>query len=58
MRMVRCPLLSQDIDGDDLCFDIAMVAEGLSPKSEAPDEVLAIKNFKEICLACPNHIYD
>lgn len=56
--MVRCPLLNQDIDGDGLCFDIAMVAEGLSPKSEAPDEVLVIRNFKEICLACPNHLYD
>lgn len=57
-RMVFCPILKKEIDGDGECFDIAMVAEGLAPKSTAPKEAVEMEGFEEICLNCKNHIYD
>lgn len=56
--MVFCPILKKEIDGDGECFDIAMVAEGLAPKSTAPKEAVEMEGFEEICLNCKNHIYD
>jgi len=53
-----CPILNKKIDGDGECFDIAMVAEDNSPERFAPEEARQVENFKEICLKCPNHIYD
>lgn len=58
MRIVICPILNKEIDGDIECFDIAMVAEGNSPERFAPKEALEVENYKEICLNCINHIFD
>jgi hypothetical protein len=35
-----------------------MLAEGLSPERFAPKEAREVDNYKNICLNCPNHIYD
>lgn len=56
MRKVKCPLLNKEIDGDKECFDIAMVAENNAPESTVSKEVSEIKNYRNICLECPNHI--
>ncbi|KAF0092557.1 MAG: hypothetical protein FD141_741 [Fusobacteria bacterium] len=55
---VFCPLMGYEINHIRECFDIATVAAGLSPPSEALDEVLLIKDFEKICLNCKNHIFD
>jgi hypothetical protein len=40
---------------DAVCFDIHMNVEGMAPDWTIPPEVLAVENYKEICLSCPNH---
>ena len=49
-----CPLLEKKIE-DAVCFDIHMNVEGLAPDWTIPPGVLAVENYKEICLSCPNH---
>lgn len=55
-KLVFCPLLETEIETSGLCFDIAMVVDGLAHKSEAPKEIFKIKNYREICVGCKNHI--
>jgi hypothetical protein len=58
-RIVFCPLLNKEIDGDGVCFDIAMVAERYStPLPFIPKEAMQKEDWREICLNCPNHIQD
>lgn len=57
MNRVTCPLMEKEID-DVVCFDIHMVVEGEAPAWTAPEKAVNTKNFKEICLACPNHRED
>lgn len=54
-KFVFCPLLETDLDTNGLCFDISMVVDGISKKSEAPKEIFKIKNYKEICINCRYH---
>lgn len=56
MRKVMCPILNKEIDGDRECFDISMVAEDNSPERFAIKEATEVKDYKKICLKCPNHI--
>mgnify|MGYP006925686635 FL=1 len=51
---VMCPLMGEMID-DAVCFDIHMVVEDSAPNWTAPEKIVAIQNYKEICLNCPNH---
>lgn len=55
-RIVFCPLLNKNIDGDGMCFDIAMVAEGDCPERFAPEEAMQRENWQDICNKCPNHL--
>lgn len=55
--MIKCPLFNKKIE-DIICFDISMVAEHLAPLTTIPPEIRDIKDFKEICLNCPNHRSD
>lgn len=55
--MIMCPLINEKID-EGYCFDTSMVAEGLAPKTTAPENMVNLENFKEICLKCKNHRYD
>ncbi len=54
MAMIDCPLMGRKID-DGICFDIHMVVEGVAPERTAPEEVIQIKDYKDICMRCPNH---
>ena len=49
-----CPLLEKKIE-DAVCFDLHMNVEGMAPDWTIPPEVLAVENYKEICLSCSNH---
>ena len=51
---VMCPLMGEMID-DAVCFDIHMVVEDSAPNWTAPEKIVAIQHYKEICLNCPNH---
>lgn len=57
MKKVDCPLMGDKID-DGICFDIHMVVEGIAPESTAPEKVVRVPGYKDICLKCPNHRED
>lgn len=52
--MIQCPLYQHNID-DEVCFDICMVAEEMSPARFVDNKIRKIENYKEICLTCKNH---
>lgn len=51
--IVLCPIINKEIT-EEYCFDSAMVAEGCPPRFGVK-EIVTAPNFKERCLACPNH---
>lgn len=51
---IDCPLMKDLID-DEICFDITMVAEGMSPERTIPKLVRDIQDYKQICLSCKFH---
>ena len=53
-KKVKCPLIKTEIE-DVVCFDIHMNVEGLAPDNTVPQKILTIKDYKKICLNCPNH---
>lgn len=57
MKKVECPLMEDNIE-DVICFDIHMVVEGCAPEYTAPEKVIKIPGYKEICMNCPNHRED
>lgn len=54
VKKIECPLMGTKID-DEICFDIHMNVEGLAPDDTIPEKVLHIKDYKKICLKCPEH---
>lgn len=54
LKTMWCPLTNGEVPRI-VCLDIHMVVDGISPLDEAPPQVLKIENFREICLACPQH---
>ena len=53
--ILLCALLLEKKIEDAVSFDIHMNVEGLAPDWTIPPKVLAVENYKEICLSCPNH---
>mgnify|MGYP000912128902 CR=1 FL=1 len=51
---IYCPLVKEKID-DGECFDIHMVVGHEAPKRTIRKEILEIKDYEKICLACSNH---
>ena len=51
---LKCPLMGTEID-EGICFDIHMKVEGMAPDWTVPEKVIQTPDYKEICLACPNH---
>lgn len=51
---IMCPLVNRGINTL-VCEDMQLVAEQAAPAFTAPDEMTAIPNYMEICLACKNH---
>lgn len=56
-KKIKCPLMETEIE-DGICFDIHMNVEGLAPDWTIPNKVLKKKDYKTICLKCPNHRED
>ncbi len=54
---VPCPLIGRKIDMN-VCFDIHMVVEQCAPKHTAPEEIIAIPNYADICKNCKYHRND
>ena len=54
MSKINCPLMKEEIE-EVVCFDISMVVEDGAPLWSAPKEATDTKDFKAICLSCPNH---
>lgn len=54
MAKIECPLYQRKIE-DTQCFDISMVVEKMAPERTIDKQVLSIKNYREICIKCPNH---
>ena len=52
--MVECPILKKRIE-EEVCFEVSMISEGMCPARFAPDEILAVKDYAQICLNCENH---
>lgn len=52
--IVNCPITKKAIDINS-CFESAMVAENMAPERTGVKEIVTAPDFKERCLACPNH---
>ncbi|MBR1559483.1 MAG: hypothetical protein IJ646_04505 [Clostridia bacterium] len=50
-----CPLLERTIEID-ICFDICMVAETMSPLTELPTGLAWSEKKAEQCLECDEHL--
>lgn len=50
-----CPLLNKVIEGE-VCFDICLVAEGMSPYDELPIGMNLSSDDAKRCLECENHV--
>jgi len=51
-----CPIIKREITESE-CFDVHMVIEG-APQWTAPEDIMAVPNFKEQCLKCKYHRND
>jgi len=52
-----CPIVNREISIGD-CYDVHMVIEDGAPKWSAPEDIMAVPNFKEQCLKCKYHRND
>ena len=52
---VDCPAAGCTIKAVE-CFDICLVAEGISPENEGPIWMEWTSEKAEICMKCPKHI--
>lgn len=55
-KTVFCPLCEREVTGDE-CFDISMVAEGMTPDRFLPADVKPeqVKTNEITCLKCKYH---
>lgn len=54
---VFCPIVNINIEAID-CIVTSDCAEGMLKPSATDDRFTDIKNWREICLNCPNHEQD
>ena len=52
-----CPIIDKKID-DEICIDVAHVAEDFHPERFAPQEFRTVQNYKEICQKCKNNPFN
>ena len=52
---VECPIMGKIIENE-VCFDICLVAEGASPKSELPIGMELTESKRHQCMQCKNHM--
>ena len=53
---ILCPIINEYIEKDE-CFDVHMTLEG-APKRTAPEQIVKVKNYKDICIKCMHHRED
>lgn len=52
---VECPIMGRIIENE-VCFDICLVAEGTSPRSELPLGFDLTPEKQQQCMRCKNHM--
>lgn len=52
---IRCPLVDNELIPDEDCFLMTTIADGMTPEECIEKKYREKKNFKGICLKCPNH---